>query len=446
MQNDTIVAIATPPGRGGIGVVRVSGPQAAAIGRALTEERLLPRHATLVRLKVPHYGAIDHAIATYFEAPHSYTGEDVIELSAHGSPVLLGEIVRAASTLGARPAERGEFTLRAFLNGRVDLVQAEAVGDLIAAATPLQARTAFDQLDGTLTTRIGELDALLLEVVIRLEASLDFPEEGYRFIGSEEAVERIVAVRRGLSSLVDDGRRGRLIREGLRVAIVGRPNVGKSSVFNRLAGAERAIVHDVPGTTRDLVSEVVDVLGLAVTLVDTAGLRDSVDVVEAEGVRRARQSAEAADLVLTVFDRSNPLTEEDRSVLARTCGRPRLAVLNKADLPAAWSPEAGLGDHVVVVSARDGTGFDALRAAIAAHAGVVQGADPAVITNIRHLQLVERAASALERAEASAASGAFEELVLAELHDARAALEEITGKRSAEDLLNEIFGKFCIGK
>jgi tRNA modification GTPase len=449
MQNDTIVAIATPPGRGGIGVVRVSGPRARDLAVALLEHRgpLEPRLATFARLVIPETGAIDHAIATFFPAPGSYTGEDVLEISAHGSPVLLNEIVSAAIRGGARMAGRGEFTLRAFLNGRLDLVQAEAVGDLIAATTPLQARAAFDQLEGTLTTRIAAIDAQLLELVVRLEASLDFPEEGYRFLDGDEAVQRIDAVAASLATLVHDGRRGRLIREGMTVAIVGRPNVGKSSVFNRLAGAERAIVHDIAGTTRDLVSETVDINGIEVTLVDTAGLRDATEAVEAEGVKRAAHSARAADLVLAVFDASQPLTEEDRGVMARTSSRPRLCVLNKADLPAAWPPSSlGADRDPRAVSARDGLGFDALRASIAAAAGLADPRERAAVTNLRHLALLERAAGALGRARASAHARAYEELVLADLHDARAALEEITGRRSAEDLLDEIFGKFCIGK
>jgi tRNA modification GTPase len=449
VQDDTIVAIATPAGRGALGVVRLSGPFARTIAEGLLDRAapLAPRHATFARLVVTGSGAIDQVVATFFPAPASYTGENVVEISAHGSPLLLREIVAAALRGGARLANRGEFTLRAFLNGRLDLVQAEAVGDLIAATTSLQARAAFDQLEGTLTTRIAGLDARVLELVLRFEASLDFPDEGYRFVETEEALARIDAVQAQLDSLIRDGRRGRLIREGLTVAIVGRPNVGKSSVFNRLAGADRAIVHHTAGTTRDLVSEVVDLDGLAVTLVDTAGLRDSAEAVEAEGVKRAEQSARASDLVLAIFDSSEPLTEDDRALLARTAGRPRVCVLNKADLPSAWSAggfapvECAFG-----ASAKEGTGFDLIRQAIRTAAGMEAQSERAGVTNMRHVVLLERAAEALARARWAAASRAYEELVLAELHETRAALEEVTGRRSADDLLNEIFDRFCIGK
>ncbi len=448
MTNDTIVAIATPPGRGGIGVVRLSGPGARSITGQLVEKgaSLAPRHATFTRLVLPSRGPIDHAVVTFFPSPASYTGEDVVEISAHGSPVLLGQVVAAAVTGGARPANRGEFTLRAFLNGRLDLVQAEAVADLVAASTPLQAKAAFDQLDGALTTRIAEIDTLLLDLVVRLEASLDFPEEGYRFVEGNEAASRIDAIAGAVEALARDGRRGRLLREGLTLAIVGRPNVGKSSVFNRLAGADRAIVSETPGTTRDLISEIVDIGGFAVSLVDTAGLRDALDAVEAEGVRRAEHSVRAADLLALVLDASEPLASEDRALLDRTAALPRVIVANKSDLPAAWTASALPHPHVVAVSARTGGGFDGLRAAIAGAAGAAEPGETAAVTNIRHLALLERALEPLRRARAAAASQAYEELVLADLHEARAALEEVTGHRSADDLLEAIFSRFCIGK
>lgn len=441
---DTIVAVATPPGRGGIGVVRISGPDARAIAARIIE------HPSPFEARRATYACvmnIDRAVVTFFEAPHSYTGEDVIEISAHGSPVLLRAIVGGAMQHGARLAERGEFTLRAFLNGRMDLVQAEAVGDLIDAVTPRQARAAFDQLEGTLTSRIAAIDKAVLDLVTRLEASLDFPEEGYRFVEPEEAASHIDAVLRRVEALSCEGRRGRLIREGMAVAIVGRPNVGKSSLFNRLAGVDRAIVTDVPGTTRDLITERVDVDGLAVTLIDMAGLREALDLVEAEGVRRAEQSASHADLLLLVVDRSSPLTDEDRALLERTCDRARVIVCNKADAAAAWQArELGAEDGVVAASALTGEGLDDLRRAIAARIGLVDPRETPALTNLRHLALVDRAGEALRRAREAAAAGAYEELVLVDLHDARGALEEITGRRSADDLMNHVFSRFCIGK
>src|SRR5437773_3946111 len=267
--DDTIVAIATPPGRGGIGVVRISGPDAAPIASRLTRRNSAfePRRATLTTVRSVDAGSIDRAVVTFFPSPHSYTGDNVIEISAHGSPVVLAAIQRAAMQAGARLAEPGEFTLRAYLNGRIDLVQAEAVAELIDAVTPLQARAAFDQLDGTLTARLRAIDDPLMDLIARLEASLDFPDEGYHFITPDEAAASLARIATSLDDLLVDAARGRMIREGCTAVVVGRPNVGKSTLFNRLAGAERAIVTDVPGTTRDLLTERVDVDGIPFTLV-----------------------------------------------------------------------------------------------------------------------------------------------------------------------------------
>jgi len=436
--HDTIVAIATPPGRGGIGVVRLSGPGALQTAQQLIAHagELAPRHATLTRIRLQPADAIDHAVATYFPAPSSYTGDDVVELSAHGSPVILEAVVRAAVACGARLAEPGEFTLRAFLNGRIDLMQAEAVADLIEAATPLQARAAFDQLDGTLTRTIAAIDATLFDLIARLEASVDFPDEGYHFVEPGELARDIDALTDRTSALLTDARRGRLLREGLQVAIVGAPNVGKSSLFNALVGASRAIVTEVAGTTRDLVTEVVDIGGLRVTLTDTAGLRDTTDPVEVQGVERARRSASVADLVLTVVDRS---TERHQTTEYKG-----LIVANKSDLPAAWTDESA-----VAVSATTGAGLEVLRRRIVEALDVDLLRDRPAITNVRHIALVERAHDALRRARAAAlAEGVSmsEEFVLADLSDARAALEEVSGRRAPEDLLEHIFARFCIGK
>jgi tRNA modification GTPase len=436
---DTIAAVATPPGRGGIGVVRLSGPDAPAIAARLITHHgpLEPRHATFTTIAGGDCGDIvDHVVATYFPGPASYTGDDVVELSAHGSPVILNSIVAAAAAHGARLAEPGEFTLRAFLNGRIDLMQAEAVGDLIDAATPLQARAAFDQLDGTLTRAIGEIDAALFDLIARLEASVDFPDEGYHFVEPDALAQQVDGLLMSTARLLAEGRRGRLIREGLRVVIVGAPNVGKSSLFNALVGAPRAIVTEVPGTTRDLVTEVVDIEGLQITLADTAGLHDTVDPVEVLGVERSRQSAEVADLVLTVIDRS-----VNRYVNTEYKG---LIVANKADLPAAWDDPTA-----VAVSAATGAGLDELRRRIARALDVDLLRDRPAITNVRHIALVERAHCALGRARAAALDGGRsmpEEFVLADLLEARAAFEEITGRRTSEEVLEHIFSRFCIGK
>ena len=447
---DTIVAIATPPGRGGIGVVRLSGPESPRVARALTHAAGTwePRRATLARV-AGRTGAIDRVLVTSFPAPHSYTGEDVIEISAHGSPVLLQEIVSAALIAGARLAEPGEFTLRAYLNGRIDLVQAEAVRDLIEAVTPAQARAAFDQLEGTLTERIRAVEAALFELTVRLEASLDFPAEGYHFLDPETAADDIDTITRTIDSLLCDARRGRLIRDGLHVVIAGRPNTGKSSLFNLLAGAGRAIVTDVPGTTRDLLTEVIDVRGVPVTLVDTAGVREHPsDAIEAEGMARAEGARRVAALTLVVLDRSTRLLEDDRRVLEDTAAAPRVVVANKCDLPPAWDPEAlGPASIVVHASAVTGEGADALREAlVSAMEGPAPPRDVPAITNTRHVQLLREARVALGRASEAARSAVPEEFVLADIHEARARLEEITGRRTSDDLVHAIFANFCIGK
>ncbi len=441
---DTIVALATPPGRGGIGVVRISGPEAGAVAAGLTRSirPLTPRRASLVTMTVA--GVTDHVVVTAFHGPHSYTGEDVVELSAHGSPVVLRAIVAGAVERGARLAEPGEFTLRAFLNGRLDLAQAEAVADLVNAVTPLQARAAFDQLSGTLTRAIGAIDEALFDLIAKLEASIDFPDEGYHFLAPGALAGALECLRARVHDLLADARRGRLVREGFQAAIVGEPNVGKSSLFNALLGAARAIVADVPGTTRDLVTETIDLEGLRVTLIDTAGRRDSLDRVEAEGVARAVQAEAVADLVLTVVD-------SPADVLRTAGGAGRIVVLNKIDRLERDAVAATLADRpdVAVVSCTTGEGLDVLRRRMGEAVGSADAREPPAITNVRHIALVERAAAALGRAQGAVAEhgGALsEEFVLADLQEARAALEEVSGKRTSDDLLAHIFSRFCIGK
>jgi tRNA modification GTPase len=444
---DTIVAIATPPGRGGIGVIRVSGPAAISIaGRMTTHGRPFePRRATFTSIKSAGGSTqrLDQGLVTYFAKPASYTGEDVVEISLHGSPVLLTMVIAEAVGAGARLAEPGEFTLRAYLNGRLDLTQAEAVGDLVDAVTPLQARTAFDQLQGTLTTVVSAINDDLFDLIARLEASVDFPDEGYHFGDPGAMAKAVRSLIDRANRLIADGRRGRLIREGLQVAIVGPPNAGKSSLFNALSGAARAIVTDVPGTTRDLVTEVIDLDGVRTTLVDTAGLRETVDAIEAEGVARATGAAAVADLVLFVVDGSKAWPEQAYRAFAATHGVDTLVIRNKSDLAAAWTR-----DGSVAVSAVTGAGLADLRTRMVAALDVERFVDPPAITNVRHIALVERGRDALVRAS-EALSGEVamaEEFVLADLQDARAALEEIAGSRTSDDLLAHIFSRFCIGK
>jgi tRNA modification GTPase len=451
--DDTIVAIATPMGRGGIGVVRLSGPDAARIAGDLIGRRapLSPRHATFARIVEPGMAsdrAVDQVVVTRFAAPRSYTGEDVVEISGHGSPVLLQRVVEIALQAGARLAEPGEFTLRAYLHGRLDLVQAEAVADLVEAVTPLQARAAMDQLEGTLTAAIARIDAALFDLSARLEASLDFPEEGFHFITRDDAAGEIERVRTDLAALSASGRVGRVIREGRLVVIAGVPNAGKSSLFNALAGADRAIVTDVPGTTRDVLTERVDIGGAPITLVDTAGLREARDAIEAEGVERARQAQRVAALTLVVVDRSAPLGDEEHRLI-RDEAPPRLIVASKSDLPPAWDLVAlgPAGDRAVAVSALTGDGLALLRERIVATlADRDDVRDVPAISNIRHLALVDDALARVTAARAALDEGATEELVLVDLGAARQALEELTGRKTPDDLLRHIFARFCVGK
>jgi len=446
--SDTIVAVATPPGRGGIGVVRLSGPQAQTIAaRMAAVSSFQPRHATFTRLTAPgDEDVIDQVVMTWFQAPHSYTGDDVIEVSAHGSPWVLQRVVELACAQGARLAEPGEFTFRAYVNGRVDLVQAEAVADLIDAVTPLQARVAVDQLEGTLTRRVADIDTSLFDVVARLEASLDFPDEGFHFITLEEVSTGLGRARDALKQLLADGRRGRLIREGRLVVIAGRPNVGKSSLFNALVGTGRAIVTPIAGTTRDVLTEVVDMNGVPITLVDTAGVREALDEIEAEGVRRAQDAVLAAALTLVVLDGSQPLTTEDHELLKAIKG-PRIVVVNKKDLGQPSELNLLEGGNTMLVSAKNAEGLDELRRAVVELlAGSEEWRDAPVVSNQRHLQCAQTAIEAVERAIVAANAGATEEIVLAELNDAREALEALTGRRTPDDVLAHIFSRFCIGK
>jgi tRNA modification GTPase len=388
--------------------------------------------------------AIDQVVATYFPGPSSYTGDDVVELSAHGSPVVLSAILTAAIGAGARLAEPGEFTLRAFVNGRIDLMQAEAVADLIDAVTPLQARAAFDQLQGTLTRTIGAIDTALFDLIARLEASVDFPEEGYHFVDPGALAAAIDTLIERTRSLLVDAQRGRLVREGLQIAIVGKPNVGKSSLFNALVGASRAIVTDRPGTTRDLVTEVVDIDGLRVTLIDTAGLRETSDVIEMEGVDRARQAQTVSDLILIVLNGAEPLAESDLEIISQSIDSTSLIVSSKSDLEPVWSRPG-----VLRASAKTLSGIPDLRRAIVSALDVEPLRDRPEITNVRHIALVQQAHEALVRGRAAAASddgSLSEEFVLADLQEARGALEAIAGRRADDEVLSHIFSRFCIGK
>ncbi len=454
--DDTIVAVSTPSGRGGIGVVRISGPDAVATARSilLRTEPLEPRFATVTAVVSPDSGQrVDRVLATHFPEPASYTGEHVVEISGHGSPVLLRRIVDLAVSAGARLAEPGEFTLRAFLNGRIDLVQAEAVGDLIRAVTPLQARAAFDQLEGTITRQISEIERALFDLVTRLEASVDFPEEGYHFVDPAAVGTATRQLIEQTERLLNDSHRGRLVREGGQVVILGKPNVGKSTLFNLLLGAPRAIVTDVAGTTRDLLTETLELDGIAITLVDTAGMRSTGDVIESEGVSRARGALDVARVAILVLDQSRPLDDDDAALIDLTHSVDRVVVVNKIDLPREWTDvdvRAGARPETVVRISLTDDGRDAtIRVSQAVTHVLFRGEelrDPPAITNLRHIDLLERTRTALRRAADAADAHAPEELVLADLAEAHQALGAVTGQRTPDDVLNRIFAEFCIGK
>jgi tRNA modification GTPase len=447
--DDTIVAVATPAGHGGVGVVRLSGERAEAIGLTMARRATVwtPRVATRARLDGD--GLRAEALVTLFPGPKSYTGDDVVEFSAHGSPVLLAGLVQRAVALGARHARAGEFTLRAFLNGKLDLVQAEAARDLVEAVSPAQARAAFDQLDGTLSSALQAMAAELRELELKLEASMDFPDEGYHFIEPGDVATALQGMRARLARLVDGRARGQLVREGARIVIAGTPNAGKSSLFNTLVGADRAIVAATPGTTRDLVSARLVLGDYVAELVDTAGLRASDDAVEQEGVRRAGEAMDHAHAVIVAIDGSRPVLPADRAVLARAAGGRVILAVTKADLPAAW-PLDDVDADALAVSARTGAGVgEVIARVIRALHEEDASADHVLVTNQRHGVLLAAALSHVEHALAQfeSSGGALpEEFVAADVQLALGALDEVTGRRTSEGLLHEIFARFCIGK
>ncbi len=451
---DTIVALATPPGRSGLGVVRLSGPRAREIAeaflRAAGEKPLAWRAwaSTLAILHDSDGAAVDQVVATFFEAPRSFTAEDVVELSCHGSPLILRFCVEAALRAGARMAEPGEFTLRAFANGRIDLPSAEAVRDLIEAATLRQAKLAVRQAGGSLARTLAPLKQQLLDLIARLEAGIDFGEDATSEIdvpGSGDILPTLDAVLAGVRRLVGSYSYGRYVHEGFMLAIVGRPNVGKSSLFNALLEQERAIVTEIPGTTRDLVSEHASIGGIPVRLVDTAGIRADAGRIEALGIERSYGALADADLALLVLDLSRPLSHEDEELLSKVQNSgPHLVVGNKCDLPPAGAPDFA----VQRVSAKQGTGIAALRDAILDTLAPERDLAPesSIVTNARHAGLLRDCAEALEKARGAQLAGLPHELLLSDLYDALYPIDAITGLTTADDILHRIFNTFCIGK
>jgi len=465
--DDTIVAIATPPGRGGIGVVRLAGPDAKNIALPMLrlKRNLEPGHSVFGELIEPadfcvgtdprpiqaeqsSAERIDEVVVTYFAKPHSYTTDDVIEISAHGSPVVLHHIVELAMARGARLAEPGEFTTRAFLNGRIDLTQAEAVRDLIESQTLYQAKIAAQQLEGALSRRLQPIKQKLVELIATLEAGIDFAEDDISVLPADQILQRIAVVRTPLEELAASFAYGKIVHEGLTLAIVGRPNVGKSSLFNRLVERERAIVTAMPGTTRDLVSETVAIAGIPVKLVDTAGIRRALDEAESIGIQKSMEALADADLVLVVFDSSQPLADEDNELLGQVAGRPAIAVANKADLSREERPLPDAELSTVRTSATTGEGIPELRNEILRHIRGDAGAqiESGFLSNVRHEARVRESLTALEAARVAVANRVPHEMLLLDLYSALRPLDEITGATTTDDILNLIFSTFCIGK
>ena len=458
--DDTIVAIATPAGRGGIGVVRLAGPEAKKLalpmlqlkhelepGRAVFGELIDPSGAGVpARENESH--RIDEVVVTYFAKPHSYTTDDVVEISAHGSPVVLRHILEMAMARGARLAEPGEFTMRAFLNGRIDLTQAEAVRDLIDSQTLFQAKVAAQQLEGALSHRLQPIKQKLVELIAVLEAGIDFAEDDVSVLPSDRILRRISAIRAPLEELARSFAYGKLVHEGLTLAIVGRPNVGKSSLFNRLVERERAIVTATPGTTRDLVSETVAIGGIPVKLVDTAGIRKALDEAESIGIRKSMEALADADLVLVVLDSSQPAVAEDNELLAHVNGRPAILVENKSDISSSQFSAPSSQLACVRTSAITGQGIAQLRDEILRHVGGSSGvqSEAGFLTNIRHRNLVRDAIAALDAAQGAVQNRVPHEMLLLDLYNALRPLDEITGATTTDDILNLIFSTFCIGK
>jgi tRNA modification GTPase len=442
---DTIAAIATAPAAGGIGIVRLSGADAAAIARAIAAIELQPRHAHYAALRDGRGEPIDRGLVLWFPGPHSFTGEDVAELQIHGAPVVLARMLARCVELGARPARAGEFSERAFLNGKIDLAQAEAIADLIAAQSEAQARAAFRSLQGEFSTRVTALLTSLIDARLHVEAAIDFPEEEIDFLADGQILARLDAITDALAQLLREAERGQRLRDGLHAVIIGAPNAGKSSLLNALAGTDRAIVTAIAGTTRDLLREAVSIDGIEITLVDTAGLRDSPDAIESEGIRRARHELARADLAILVVA---PEDEAHLDALRAEvpAGAAVLVVHNKSDLAdrSAVVHEGAL-EHLHL-SATSGAGLDALRASIRAHAGCAEGSDGGFSARARHVAALHRVRDALARARERLVHDRAGELVAEELRVAQQALSEITGAFSSDDLLGAIFAGFCIGK
>jgi tRNA modification GTPase len=447
-SHDTIAAVATPPGRGGIGVVRVSGPLVPGIAQALLGRLPKPRYATLAAFLDGNGRAIDRGLALFFPKPNSFTGEDVLELHGHGGPVVMDLLLVRAVELGARLAGPGEFSERAFLNGKLDLAQAEAIADLIAASSQAAARSALHSLVGEFSRRVHALTESLIRLRTHVEAAMDFPEEEIDFLADERIASALAAARDELTRLTADTHQGALLHDGMTVVLAGRPNAGKSSLLNALARQDTAIVSEIPGTTRDVLRERIHLDGMPLHVLDTAGLRESPDAIEAEGMRRAREAMKRADRVLLIVDDSDP-AQHDATRLARELpeGVAYSVVRNKCDASGrAAGVGASAGITEIALSARTGAGLDALRGHLKQCMGFSPVGEGAFIARRRHLDALHRAGQHLDAAQARLTVERAGELAAEELRLAQQALGEITGEFTSEDLLGRIFGGFCIGK
>jgi len=453
VANETIVAISTPPGHGGIGIVRLSGPHALEIAKALLMLRNPLAHARALFAEIfdpETQSKLDEAVVTYFARPNSYTGEDLVEIAAHGSPVVLELLTRLALQRGARLARPGEFTERAFLSGRIDLTQAEAVRDLIESQTLYQARVAAEQMGGALSRRIQPPKQALVELIALLEAGIDFAEDDIDVTPDTEIVTRIDTIAAVLENLARSFEHGRIVHSGLTLAIVGRPNVGKSSLFNRLVERERAIVTAMPGTTRDLVTERVSLGGIPLELVDTAGLREAKDEAESIGIRKSREALADADLVLVVLETGIPLREDEANLIQSLAGRRALIASNKCDLRELHlSVEADgiLPLSTVVTSALTGHGIAELRDALLEMVrNPASESESGMLTNLRHHEAVTAALASLAAAKKAVGEKIPHEMLLLDLYASLRQLDSLTGETTADDILNRIFSTFCIGK
>jgi tRNA modification GTPase len=459
-SSDTIAAIATAPGRAGIGVIRVSGPACRHIAGALLERLPPPRVAALREFLDADGLPIDHGLAIHFPSPASFTGEDVLELHGHGGPVVLDLLLRRVLALGARLAEPGEFTQRAFLNGKLDLAQAEAVADLIDSGSDQAARAAVRSMQGEFSVQVHDLVEALLQLRMWIEAAIDFPDEDVDFLADRSLAERMNDIRGRFAELAEAARQGALLRDGLTLVIAGRPNAGKSSLLNRLAGYDAAIVAARPGTTRDVLRERIEIDGLPLHVLDTAGLRDSPDEIEAEGIRRAHREIERADRVLFVVDAADPeaVHAVERDLAALPTRAPRTVVYNKIDRTGAepaLEPPRAIGAHAVGdapsatalhLSASTGAGLGLLRNHLKDCVGFHPAGTGALSARARHLDALRRARAHVEAAHRLLVDRHAGELVAQELTDAQRALGEITGEVTSDDLLGRIFASFCIGK